>query len=440
MFPRLSFGFQSFLLRDHTKRKRGFPIVVYMFFMPMIFEDPFHELIIKLLNCRPMTIHYLPLFIPLFMGFVILEYRATRKKSPVYTFENTVLNLSCGIMERIFDLFYFVCMYLLFDWIHRNHALVDIDPGKWWNWLLAFLLLDFNYYWYHRAGHEVNLFWAAHVTHHQSEEFNFTVAFRNSFIPLIYKTMFWLPIPLLGFTPEMIIAGISVSGIWQFFLHTTVFRKLGMLEYVLVTPSAHRVHHGSNEIYLDKNYGAVLIIWDRLFRTYQKETETVRYGLTKPYQGHQPIHAWFHYWKDLIRFSARSRSVAKGAGIWFDKPGSIPESSLSARVPLRVFPQHHIRPYVFFQLAVVILALTSLLVEQEFLSTGMKALAAIWIFISALSISQIKEGIQRGWIAECIRHTVTMALILYLPPLAIVWLGLPVIGLGWLVWIRYRVK
>ena len=167
--------------------------------------------------------------------------------------------------------------------------------------MLLFFLDDFAYYWFHRISHEVRLFWASHVVHHSSQYFNLSTALRQTWVPMTYFP-FWMPIALLGYPPYMILTMQAVSLMYQFWIHTERIGKLPRpIEFVFNTPSHHRVHHGANDIYLDRNYGGILIIWDRLFGTFQGEEEQVRYGLTKNIHTFRPFRVAFHEYQAMWR-------------------------------------------------------------------------------------------------------------------------------------------
>lgn len=173
-----------------------------------------------------------------------------------------------------------VAFFALAMWIYDHHAIFELDPRSPMVWLALFLGRDFVYYWVHRAEHSVNALWASHMIHHSATHFSFTTAVRMPWMEALYKPIIALWIPLVGFHPVASAAiGAVVLAVGQFH-HTELGRRRTVLDTVFVTPSAHRVHHGSNELYLDKNFGSMLIVWDRLFGTYQAETETVTYGLT----------------------------------------------------------------------------------------------------------------------------------------------------------------
>ncbi|HCG7128971.1 TPA: sterol desaturase family protein [Vibrio parahaemolyticus] len=183
----------------------------------------------------------------------------------------------------------------IFDW-----RLFDIEMSV-STFLLLMLLQDFFYYWFHRASHRIRWMWAAHVVHHSSERMNFSTAFRQSLMyPLAGMWLFWLPLVIIGFDPKWVVFVVLLNLGLQFFVHTQLIRSLGPLEWVFNTPSHHRVHHGSNRQYIDKNYAGVLIIWDRMFGTFEPEIETVRYGISKPVNSFNPIKVTFAEWKDMF--------------------------------------------------------------------------------------------------------------------------------------------
>jgi sterol desaturase/sphingolipid hydroxylase (fatty acid hydroxylase superfamily) len=194
-------------------------------------------------------------------------------------------------------------------------------------WVALFLLDDLAYYWFHRVSHESRFFWASHVVHHSSEHYNLSTALRQTWVPMTYFP-FWLALPLLGFAPWMVLLAQSWSLIYQFWIHTERVRRLPRrAEAILNTPSHHRVHHGSNEQYLDKNYGGILIIWDRLFGTFEPEGERVRYGLTTNIETHNPVRVAFHEYAALLRDVRRARGWRLRLSILLRGPGWAPERS-----------------------------------------------------------------------------------------------------------------
>jgi sterol desaturase/sphingolipid hydroxylase (fatty acid hydroxylase superfamily) len=197
--------------------------------------------------------------------------------------------------------------------LHRLTPL-RIPSNAWWGWALLVVAEDLSYYAYHRAGHEVRVLWASHVVHHSSQHYNLSTALRQTWVPLT-QFPFWLWLPLLGFQPWMVLVEQSVSLIYQFWIHTErIDRMPRWFELVLNTPSHHRVHHGSQAQYLDKNYAGIFILWDRLFGTFEPEGERVRYGLTKNITTHNPVRVAFGEYAALFGDVRRARSVRDKVG------------------------------------------------------------------------------------------------------------------------------
>jgi sterol desaturase/sphingolipid hydroxylase (fatty acid hydroxylase superfamily) len=193
-----------------------------------------------------------------------------------------------------------------------------------WSWVVLFFAEDLIYYWYHRIHHEVRFFWASHVVHHSSQYYNLTTALRQTWTPMT-GLPFWLPLALVGFSPQMIITQQSISLLYQFFLHTERINKLPRaIEWFWNTPSHHRVHHGANEVYLDRNYGGILIIWDRLFRSFEPEGERVVYGLTKNIDTFNPVRVGFHEFAAIWRDVRHASTWRARLGYTFAHPGWSP--------------------------------------------------------------------------------------------------------------------
>ncbi len=343
-----------------------------------------------------MNIHYLPVLIPILFLMIWLEWQHNKEEHPdTFRFESTVLNICCGIIERVFDLYIYIGIYFLFNFLQSYFGLFELAQYRWWQWLLCFVGVDFLVYWYHRGGHVINFLWASHVTHHQCEEFNLSVAFRNSVLPNIFRAIWLSSLAILGFPAEMIIISLTVSGLWQFCLHTTVIDKLGPLEYILSTPSSHRVHHGQNEQYLDKNFGGFFIIWDRLFGTYAPEIEPVKYGITNGFDSVSPVKAYFHVWKDLFLMHQKAKTFSEKINIWFGTPADFYTSYKNElpkkQTPIIVPPS----PAIIYGITVLLIIATALTMGvmacHEFMSNLQLFLAASAIIIFAIAICAMAE-------------------------------------------------
>jgi sterol desaturase/sphingolipid hydroxylase (fatty acid hydroxylase superfamily) len=246
---------------------------------------------------------------PVYLIIIGLEVILSNyRRRGLYTWRDTMSNIYLMILNSGIDLL-FRGIYLLILGVCYSHRWLSLTNAFSY-WFLLVLAEDFLYYWLHRFDHGVRLFWAVHVTHHSSEQMNFTVGFRSSVFQPLYRFIYFIPLALLGFRPLDIVFVYSATQIWGIFVHTELVGKMGWLEYILVTPSHHRVHHASNPRYLDKNMGMFLILWDQLFGTFQPELpddqyQPKKYGLTKPMEKTTPFHIVFHEWahirKDLSR-------------------------------------------------------------------------------------------------------------------------------------------
>lgn len=255
--------------------------------------------------------------IPVFVIFILVELAISivDKREWYRSVKDTFSSLSMGIGSIFINLSMKIFYFIIFTYIYQNFRFFDV-PVVWWSWLLLLFADDFNFYWFHRSSHQVRVLWAAHSNHHSSQYYNLATALRQSWSEFIYKYLFWLWLPLLGFQPLQIFTMISFSLIYQFFLHTESVKKLGFLEWFMNTPSHHRVHHATNVQYLDRNHAGIFIIWDRLFGTFEPEQDTNKpiFGLTQNINTYNPIRiasAEFEsIWRDM-----------KTAKTWKDKLG-----------------------------------------------------------------------------------------------------------------------
>ena len=262
--------------------------------------------------------------VPFFVLLLVVEaltYRHLRNDGLVgYELRDTRTSLAMGLGNVTVNAVWKLVVVAIYAALYELTPL-RLDPGHWWVWILLFLADDLAYYWFHRVSHESRVFWASHVVHHSYQHYNLSTALRQTWVPMTYLP-FWLPLLLLGFPPWMVLLAQSWSLIYQFGLHTERIGKLPRaLEAVLNTPSHHRVHHGANEQYLDRNYGGILVIWDRMFGTFEPEGERVRYGLTKNLATFNPVRVAFHeyiaLWHDVRAaptWRTRWRLLLRGPG------------------------------------------------------------------------------------------------------------------------------
>jgi sterol desaturase/sphingolipid hydroxylase (fatty acid hydroxylase superfamily) len=242
-----------------------------------------------------------PIYI-IIIGLEILLSNYQHRK--LYTWKDTAANIYLMLLNGGIDLLFRAVYVVVLNYFYIHHFFSFTNVIAYWFVLL--IAEDFLYYWLHRFDHEIRFFWAVHVTHHSSEKMNFTVGFRSSVFQPLYRFIYFIPLALCGFKPIDIIFIYAATQIWGIFVHTELIHKMGWLEYVLVTPSHHRVHHASNPKYLDKNMGMFLIIWDQMFGTFQPELadneyQPKKYGLTKNMEQKTPVNIVFHEWKNILR-------------------------------------------------------------------------------------------------------------------------------------------
>ena len=246
--------------------------------------------------------------IPVFFVAIALEFvLARRRRREVYRLAAAISDVSCGVTQQLFNLLSAAAIFVMYLVVYE-HRVVELDAKAATTWLLGMVGVDFLYYWWHRASHECNLLWAAHVVHHQSEEYNLAVALRQALFTGFTGTVFALPLALLGLPPAVYLVCRALNTLYQFWIHTELIGALGPAEAVLNTPSHHRVHHGSNQRYLDRNHGGILITWDRLFGTFQPELaeDPVVYGLTRNIHTYNWWKVATHEYRDMFRDVAAS--------------------------------------------------------------------------------------------------------------------------------------
>jgi sterol desaturase/sphingolipid hydroxylase (fatty acid hydroxylase superfamily) len=265
--------------------------------------------------------------IPVFSVLLVAEWISfAHNDDPSYRGYETVdaaTSMAMGLGNVIINLGWKLVVVAIYAGIYELTPL-RIPSDAWWAWVLLFFVDDLAFYWYHRVSHEVRLFWGSHVVHHSSQYFNLSTALRQPWVPMT-SFPFWIPLAAAGFKPWMIVLQQAISLTYQFFIHTEWVRRLPRaIEAAFNTPSHHRVHHGSNGIYLDRNYGGILIVWDRLLGTFQGETEPVRYGLTKNITTHNPARVALHEYAAMWRDARNAHAWRDRLGVLVRGPGWLP--------------------------------------------------------------------------------------------------------------------
>ncbi|OUS00837.1 C-5 sterol desaturase [Flavobacteriales bacterium 33_180_T64] len=261
--------------------------------------------------------------IPFFIVAMALELYITIKQGiKTYETKDAFASIAMGLGNVFLGFFSKALVLLAFFYIYENFRVITI-PIAWWSFILIFFADDLAYYWFHRISHECRLFWASHVIHHSSQHYNLSTALRQTWSGGFYSFIFWLWLPLLGFHPGMIMLQMSISLLYQFWIHTEAINKLPhWIEAIFNTPSHHRVHHGRNPLYLDRNHAGILIIWDKFFGTFQPEldNEKVVYGLVKNINTYNPIKIAFVEWIALIKDALSGRKSFKNRWLYIFKP------------------------------------------------------------------------------------------------------------------------
>lgn len=267
-------------------------------------------------------LYSIPAFVVLLLVELAWMNRHARERGLIgYEQRDTLASLSLGLLNVGINAGTKLVMLAGFAWLYDHRAIDVVDALGGWAWLVLFFAEDFCYYWFHRIHHEVRLLWAAHVNHHSSRYFNLSTALRQPLLTPFTGPWFWIPLPLIGFPPWMVLTAQAWSLLYQFWIHTEAIDRLGPLEWVLNTPSHHRVHHGKNVPYLDKNHAGVLIVWDRLFGTFAQERERVVYGLTKDIDTFNPLRIGFHEVAAIAADVRRAPTLAAKLGYLFRPPG-----------------------------------------------------------------------------------------------------------------------
>jgi sterol desaturase/sphingolipid hydroxylase (fatty acid hydroxylase superfamily) len=271
------------------------------------------------------------LAIPAFLLLLIVEVVCDAvMRRELYEVKDTAASLTMGIGNVIIGIATKGIAFVVFTAVHR-FAIFRIGY-QWWAWLLLFVADDLTYYWFHRTSHQCRLFWASHVIHHSSQRYNLATALRQTWTGGFMTFIFWLWLPLIGFAPMMVLTMQAISLLYQFWIHTELIRSMGAADAVLNTPSHHRVHHASNPRYIDRNHAGTLIIWDRLFGTFEPEDLKERpvYGLTKNINSYNPLRIAFHEWQDIWTDLRQARNWHDRWACIFGSPGRKNEEAARA--------------------------------------------------------------------------------------------------------------
>ncbi|MCK6521678.1 sterol desaturase family protein [Myxococcota bacterium] len=345
------------------------------------------------------------LAVPLFFFLVALELLWARRQGRlVHGYADSLTDLSCGVGSRVVDALVGAGLLGVYELIFRRWSFVDLSEKPVLGWALAFIGVDFFYYWYHRFSHRVNFAWATHVVHHQSEEYNLIVALRQSWFTNLYGFLFYLPLALVGVTTTQFAISMAVSLVYQFWIHTRLIQRMGWLELVLNTPSHHRVHHGRDERYLDCNYAAALIIWDRMFGTFTPEDAEPNYGTVQRFRSYDPLWANIEPFVTLWRRSRAMPSLKDALWLWFAPPEWHPtsEAAPSPGEPPPAFEttQPALRAYALAVFVSAVGLTMWMLVSSATLPTAILMSLAVGSIWSLASVASVLEERPEVWRVE----------------------------------------
>ena len=350
--------------------------------------------------------------IPVFFLLIGVELLITKMRGlSYYRFHDSVTNLSLGIGSTVTGVFLKTLTVIAYIKLFEISPMNGKIPNAWWVYVLLFFGADFFYYWFHRLAHEISVMWGSHAVHHQSEEYNLTVALRQAWYQGAFSFVFYLPLALVGFPPVMFFVVSQVITLYQFWIHTKLINKMpAPFEYIFNTPSHHRVHHGVNPQYIDKNHAGTLIIWDRMFGTFEPEQEEVVFGITKQSKSWNPVWVNLEYWVDLSKDMRQVNNWRDRVSLLVKMPGWKPEElggpgELKPVTP-ETFHKYNteippgLNYYVLFQFIIILAASTSFLVFQGKGpindSMALNAALACLIIFSLFNLGGIFE--KKSWV------------------------------------------
>jgi len=365
------------------------------------------------------------LSIPIYFGLILIEwiYDLIKKKG-IYRLADAYANISSGIFEQITGVFIKVFAIGIYVIFYDNFRIMEI-PTTWPYLILMWLAVDFSYYWAHRWSHTVNLFWLGHVVHHQSEDYNFSVALRQGALQKVFTFWVYLPMAILGFDPTWFVIIGALNTVYQFWIHTEQIKKMGWFEYVFNTPSHHRVHHGRNPKYIDKNHAGSLIIWDKMFGTFQAEEDTPVYGVTRATERWDPVSAHIKPIKEMIMDMRSVSGLKNKLSIAINPPGwyprelggrkFAPEVEKATYVKFDVVVARKLQIYLFIHFLSVLAGTAYFLFTYTANSLQTNAFWALGLTISIISLGLLFESRKVAWFIEITRLLCLIIISLFLP-------------------------
>jgi alkylglycerol monooxygenase len=369
-----------------------------------------------------MAINPIGAAVPFFLLLIGIEYVHLRRKGATYRINDAITDMSCGLGDQVIAIFVKSLVLIPYTALEKHAGYFEFATDSPMTWIFGFLAVDLAYYTYHRFSHRVNFGWAIHVVHHQSEAYNLSVALRQPWVSQAYGWVFYLPLALLGLPLEVYATAYAFNLLYQFWIHTETIDRLGPIEWFFNTPSHHRVHHGTNPEYIDKNYAGMLIIWDRMFGTFQLEGERPLYGTLKPLRSWNAVWANVSPWVQLFARSRLEERYVDKVRIWFMPPEWTVDGPMN---PAELFDgvdrgydvdqarDRHI--YIICNMVVVGVCIGIMLAFETQISVAYQLMGSGFILMSFMVWTGLFEGRAWAWPLECLRLTyaVICALILY---------------------------
>jgi sterol desaturase/sphingolipid hydroxylase (fatty acid hydroxylase superfamily) len=368
---------------------------------------------------------------PVFFALIALEYVIGRARGRSnYRVNDAVNSLSLGVMSQVVNLFTRLLRIGIYAFAYQHLAIWRLPIDQWWVWVLGVIAYDFCYYWNHRLGHESAVFWAAHVVHHQSQEYNLSTALRQTSSGVLLGWIFYLPMAIVGFPVEVFAVAAVIDLLYQYWIHTEQIGRLGWFDRWFASPSNHRVHHAVNDRYIDRNYGGIFMAWDRLFGTFVEEDEKCVYGTRAPLNSWDPVWANLEVYVDLAGKSRRATRLRDKLLVWIMPPGWQPATANEPAIARKTFEPaslgHYDPPmsraagrFAWISLAAAVLLMLPLLWHEDSLP---RSLLLAWsaVVVTALwTAGAVMQGRLRILTALAIDATVLVLVLILQPPVGL---------------------
>ena len=356
-----------------------------------------------------MSVNIAVMALPLYILLMLLElaYQCHPGRH-TWRLADSVTSINSAVLRLVLEGPLRVLLLIPYAWLYEHARVLELDAGSPWVWLGGFVAVDLCFYWAHRSLHRYNLLWGAHQPHHSSEDFNLSTALRKGAFQTAFDWPFYLPLALFGVPLPLFLLLLGIQLAYQFWIHTQHIERLGWLEQILVTPSHHRVHHGQNDCYIDKNHGGVFIVWDKLFGTFAEEREPVRYGVTTPVNSFDPLRLQLSWWRLLWADARATRSWWDKLRLWWMPTGWRPADvrqrpwpKMGAQIFACAYPAN-LKLYAFIQFLAINALTLAFLASVKRAAAWEPWLLAVAIVVGCISLGRLFEG-RRLWRLEAAR-------------------------------------